>query len=43
MDKEISFPLWYPNLTVVARKEVTNIQVDPSNDWNFIRKVTISE
>jgi peptide/nickel transport system substrate-binding protein len=38
-----TLPLWYPNLTVVARKEVTNIQVDPSNDWNFIRKVTIAK
>jgi peptide/nickel transport system substrate-binding protein len=36
-------PLWYPDVMVVARKGVENIQVDPSNDYSFIRNVTVQK
>jgi peptide/nickel transport system substrate-binding protein len=36
-------PLWYPDIVVVARKGVENIQVDPSNDYSFLRNVTVQK
>ncbi|PYT03424.1 MAG: hypothetical protein DMF65_04240 [Acidobacteria bacterium] len=36
-------PLWYPDVMVVARKGVENIQVDPSNDYSFLRSVTVQK
>ena len=36
-------PLWYPDVIVVARKGVENIQVDPSNDFSFRRSVTVQQ
>jgi peptide/nickel transport system substrate-binding protein len=36
-------PLWYPDVIVVARKGVENIQVDPSNDFSFLRSVTVQQ
>jgi ABC-type transport system substrate-binding protein len=36
-------PLWYPNVMVVARKGVENIEVDPSNDYSFLRSVTVQK
>ncbi|PYS85499.1 MAG: hypothetical protein DMF67_00680 [Acidobacteria bacterium] len=36
-------PLWYPDIIVVARKGVENIQVDPSNDFSFLRGVTVQQ
>lgn len=36
-------PLWYPDVMVVARKGVENIQVDPSNDYSFLRNVTVAQ
>jgi peptide/nickel transport system substrate-binding protein len=36
-------PLWYPDIMVVARKGVENIQVDPSNDYSFLRNVTVQK
>ena len=37
------FPLWYPANIVVARESVTNIKVDGSGDWGFIRNLTVAE
>jgi peptide/nickel transport system substrate-binding protein len=34
-------PLWYPANMIVARKSVSNIHVDASGDWSFIRKLTV--
>ena len=34
-------PLWYPDVMVIARKNVGNIRVDPSNDYSFLRSVTV--
>ncbi|MBA2504252.1 MAG: ABC transporter substrate-binding protein [Pyrinomonadaceae bacterium] len=34
-------PLWYPANMIIARKSVGNIEVDPSGDWRFIRKLTL--
>ncbi|HEX8473733.1 MAG TPA: ABC transporter substrate-binding protein [Pyrinomonadaceae bacterium] len=34
-------PLWYPAIMVVARKGVGNIAIDPSGDWDFVRKLTL--
>ena len=36
-------PLWYPDVMVIARKGVENIQVDPSNDYSFLRNVTVQK
>jgi peptide/nickel transport system substrate-binding protein len=36
-------PLWYPDIMVVARKGVENIRVDPSNDYSFLRSVTVQK
>jgi len=36
-------PLWYPDVIVVARRGVENIQVDPSNDFSFLRGVTVQQ
>lgn len=35
------FPLWYPAIMVVSRKGIGNIQIDPSGDWEFVRRVTL--
>jgi peptide/nickel transport system substrate-binding protein len=34
------FPLWYQANMVIARKGVSNIQVNASGDWGFVRNVT---
>ena len=34
------FPLWYQANMVIARKTVSNIQVNASGDWAFVRNVT---
>ncbi|HST50877.1 MAG TPA: ABC transporter substrate-binding protein [Pyrinomonadaceae bacterium] len=36
-------PLWYPNIMVVARTGVENVQVDQSNDYSFLRGVTVQK
>jgi peptide/nickel transport system substrate-binding protein len=37
------FPLWYQANIVIARKNVSNIQVNASGDWGFVRNVTVSK
>lgn len=34
------FPLWYQANIVIARKNVSNIQINASGDWGFVRMVT---
>jgi peptide/nickel transport system substrate-binding protein len=34
-------PLWYPANMIVSRRNVTNIKVDGSGDWSFIRNLKI--
>jgi len=34
-------PLWYPANMVVSRRNVTNIKVDGSGDWSFIRNLKV--
>jgi peptide/nickel transport system substrate-binding protein len=36
-------PLWYPDIIVVSRRGVENIQVDPSGDFSFLRSVTVQQ
>jgi peptide/nickel transport system substrate-binding protein len=36
-------PLWYQSNIVIARKNVSNIQVDASGDWGFVKNLTVSE
>jgi peptide/nickel transport system substrate-binding protein len=36
-------PLWYPDVMVVSRKGVGNINVDASNDYSFLRSVTVQQ
>jgi peptide/nickel transport system substrate-binding protein len=35
-------PLWYPDVMVIASKGVENIKVDASNDYSFLRSVTLT-
>ncbi|MEA2204306.1 MAG: peptide/nickel transport system substrate-binding protein [Blastocatellia bacterium] len=35
------FPLWYTANMVIAKKNVSNIKVDASGDWGFVRSVTV--
>jgi peptide/nickel transport system substrate-binding protein len=35
-------PLWYPDIMVIARRDVENIAVDPSNDFSFLKNVRIA-
>ncbi|MGI8669632.1 MAG: ABC transporter substrate-binding protein, partial [Aridibacter sp.] len=37
------FPLWYPSNMVVSKKNVKNIQMNASGDWDFIRKMTVEK
>ncbi|MGB7922104.1 MAG: ABC transporter substrate-binding protein [Pyrinomonadaceae bacterium] len=37
------FPLWYPASMIVARDNVTNIKVDGSGDWGFIRNLKVAK
>jgi peptide/nickel transport system substrate-binding protein len=34
------FPLWYQSNVVIARKNVQNIQVNASGDWNFVKNLS---
>jgi peptide/nickel transport system substrate-binding protein len=34
-------PLWYPDIMVIARKDVENIALDPSGDFSFLKSVRI--
>lgn len=34
------FPLWYADQMVIARRNVSNIKVEPSGDWKFLAAVT---
>ncbi len=36
-----TLPLWYPSVMVVARKSVGNIKIDASNDWSYVRNLTV--
>lgn len=36
-------PLWYQANTVIARKNVGNINVDASGDWRFVRNLTVQQ
>jgi ABC-type transport system substrate-binding protein len=37
------FPLWYSANMVISRKNVTNIKVDGSGDWGFVKNLTYSQ
>jgi ABC-type transport system substrate-binding protein len=36
------FPLWYPANMVVASKRLSNIKINASGDWNFIKDITFT-
>ncbi|MBC7933614.1 MAG: ABC transporter substrate-binding protein [Rubrivivax sp.] len=36
-------PLWYPDVMVISRKGVGGINVDASNDYSFLRSVTVQQ
>jgi peptide/nickel transport system substrate-binding protein len=36
-------PLWYQANIVIARKNVSNINVDASGDWRFVRNLTVNQ
>ena len=38
-----TLPLWYPNNMIVARRNVSNIKVDPGGDWKFVRLLTLEK
>lgn len=35
------FPLWYASQMVVARQRVSNIKIEPSGDWGFMRHLQV--
>jgi peptide/nickel transport system substrate-binding protein len=35
------FPLWYPSIMVVARRNVTNIKIKADGDWIFTRDLIV--
>ena len=35
------FPLWYQANMVIAKKSVSNINVDESGDWGFVKNLTV--
>ena len=37
------FPLWYPNIMVVAARNVGNIKMKGDGDWSFTRSLTIEK
>ena len=37
------FPLWYPSIMVVARRNVNNIKIKMDGDWSFARDVTVEK
>jgi peptide/nickel transport system substrate-binding protein len=37
------FPLWYQSNIMISRKTVSNVQVDASGDWSFVRKLTVAK
>ncbi len=37
------FPLWYPNIMVVAARNVSNIKMKGDGDWSFTRSLTIEK
>ncbi|HYJ45073.1 MAG TPA: ABC transporter substrate-binding protein, partial [Pyrinomonadaceae bacterium] len=37
------FPLWYPNIMVVASRKVGNIQMKGDGDWSFTRNLTFEK
>lgn len=36
-------PLWYPAQMVIARRDLGQIKIDGSGDWNFIRSIVSSK
>ena len=36
------FPLWYPANIVISSKRVSNIKINASGDWGFVRTVTVN-
>lgn len=37
------YPLWYPNMLVVAKNNVQNIKINASGDWDFVRNLKVGE
>ena len=37
------FPLWYQSNIVIAKKDVSNIHVDASGDWGFVKNLTVKK
>ncbi|MCS6874659.1 MAG: ABC transporter substrate-binding protein [Pyrinomonadaceae bacterium] len=35
------FPLWYPSNMVVASKRLTNIKINASGDWTFVKDIKV--
>lgn len=35
-------PLWYPSNMVISSKKLSNIKINASGDWSFVRTVTVN-
>ncbi|HMQ04013.1 MAG TPA: ABC transporter substrate-binding protein [Pyrinomonadaceae bacterium] len=35
-------PLWYPANMSIANKRITNIKINPSGDWSFLKDITVT-
>jgi ABC-type transport system substrate-binding protein len=36
------FTLWYPANIVISSKKLSNIKINASGDWSFVRNVTVN-
>ncbi|MFN3330717.1 MAG: ABC transporter substrate-binding protein, partial [Pyrinomonadaceae bacterium] len=36
------FPLWYPANMIVASKRLSNIKINASGDWNFVKDINFT-
>ncbi|CAN5435337.1 ABC transporter substrate-binding protein [soil metagenome] len=36
------FPLWYPSNIVISSKRVSNVKINASGDWSFVKNVTVN-
>ncbi len=35
-------PLWYPSSMVISTKRISNVKINPSGDWSFVKDVTVT-
>lgn len=36
-------PLWYPSSMVISTKRISNVKINPSGDWSFVKDITVTK